>query len=137
MKPSCSKTAGFTLVEIIVTLTVSAILAVMLMQFIGTSISRSAQPALSLQAGTDLQSVFESMNADYKQLLLTDPAPLTTFKNRVDGGFYGSSMSMTSNYIVFDQNQREAPCNPNNTDCRLLKVTVSKGNQSLTTLFAR
>ena len=137
MKPVRSKTAGFTLVEIIVTLTVSAILAVMLMQFIGTSMSRSAQPTISLQESAALQSVFENMNADYKQLLLTDSAPLTTFQNRVDGGFYGSNVSMTSSYIIFDENQREAPCDPNNTDCRLLKVTVSKGDQSLTALFVR
>ena len=38
---------GFTLIEIIVTLTVAGILSVMLMQFMGTSISRSAEPILS------------------------------------------------------------------------------------------
>jgi len=44
---------------------------------------------------------------------------------------------MASSYILFDENQRESPCDSNNADCKLLKVTITKGDQSLTTLFAR
>jgi prepilin-type N-terminal cleavage/methylation domain-containing protein len=80
MNPLRSADSGFTLIEIIVTLTVAGILSVMLVQFIGTSLSRSAAPIISMQEGKDLQAVFENMNADYKRLLITGNAPSTPLK---------------------------------------------------------
>ena len=136
MKSKRSDQSGFTLIEIIVTLTVSAILSVMLAQFMGTSLSRSAEPIVSMQEGMALQSVFESMNADYKQLLLTDNTPLDTFKTRVEtAGIYGTYTLTDSRYILFDANQVEVPCST--PDCRMLKVTISMGDHSLTSLFTR
>lgn len=137
MKSPLSDRSGFTLMEIIVTLTTAAILSVMLVQFMGTSLSRSAEPLISMQEGMSLQGILENMNADYKQLLLTDGSPLETFKTRVDSGFYGTCTVADSNYILFDSNRMEAPCDPGNTNCRVLKVTISMGDHSLTSLFAR
>jgi prepilin-type N-terminal cleavage/methylation domain-containing protein len=135
MNPLRSADSGFTLIEIIVTLTVAGILSVMLVQFIGTSLSRSAAPIISMQEGKDLQAVFENMNADYKRLLITGNAPLNTFKNRVETGYYGTYTLTESKYILFDASQEEASCST--PDCRLLKVTISSGDHSLTALFAR
>ncbi|WP_319409959.1 type II secretion system protein [uncultured Desulfosarcina sp.] len=134
MKPRRSDESGFTLIEIIVTLTVAALLSVMLVQFMGTSISRSAEPLLSMQEGMALQGIFENMSADYKQLLLTDNNPLDTFKTRVEGGFYGTYTLIDSKYILFDTTRTETDCN---TNCMILKVTISSGDHSLTSLFAR
>jgi len=136
MKSKLSEKSGFTLIEIIVTLTVTAILSVMLVQFMGTSLSRSAEPILSMQEGMALRSIFESMNADYKQLLFTDNTPLDTFKTRVEtAGLYGTYALTDSTYILFDGSQVEVPCNT--PDCRILKVTISLGDHSLTSLFTR
>ena len=137
MKSTLSDKSGFTLIEIIVTLTIAAILSVMLVQFMGTSISRSAEPTLSMQEGMALQGIFENMNAGYKRLLLTDNAPLDTFKTRVDSGFYGTYTVTESDYIIFDNTQVEAPCDPNITNCKILKVTISMGDHRLTSLFTR
>lgn len=137
MKSIRSDMSGFTLVEIIVTLTVAALLSVMLVQFMGNSILRSNEPFLSMQAGMAVQSVIENINADYKRLLLTDDSPLDALKTRVDSLFYGTYTVTASDYILFDSNQIEAPCDPNHTVCNLLKVTISLGDHSLTTLFAR
>ena len=133
MNPLRPDESGFTLIEIIITLTVAAILSVMLVQFMGTSISRSTEPTVSVQEGMALQGIFENMNADYKHLLLTDTSPLDTFKNRVAAGFYGTYTVDANDYIKFENNS-ETACD---TDCRLLKVTISMGDHSLTSLFAR
>jgi prepilin-type N-terminal cleavage/methylation domain-containing protein len=128
--------AGFTLIEIIVTLSVSAILSVMLLQFMGSSLSRSAEPIVSMQEGMALQSIVENMHADYKQLLLKDNTPLATFKTRVEtAGYYGTYALTDSKYILFDGTQTEAPCTA--PDCRVLKVTISMGDHSLTSLYTR
>jgi prepilin-type N-terminal cleavage/methylation domain-containing protein len=135
MKSTLSDHSGFTLVEIIITLTVTAILSVMLVQFMGTSLSRSTEPILSVQEGMTLQGVFENMHADYKQLLLTENTPLDIFKTRVEAGYYGTYTLTDSKYILFDGAQIEVPCNT--PDCRLLKVTIAMGDHSLTSLFTR
>jgi prepilin-type N-terminal cleavage/methylation domain-containing protein len=136
MRSSIADPAGFTLMEIIVTLTVAAIVSVMLVQFMGTSISRSTEPTVSMQEGMRLQGVLENMNADYKLLLLTHKTPLDAFKNRVEtDGFYGTYTLSESEYIRFDENHDESSCN--SADCRILKVTISSGDHSLTSLFAR
>lgn len=134
MKPRRPDQSGFTLIEIIITLTVAALLSVMLVQFMGTSVSRSAEPILSLQEGMTLQGILENMTADYKQLLFTDNTPLDTFKTRVESGFYGTYSLIDSRYILFDSDRTEAACN---ADCMILKVTISSGDHSLTSLFAR
>ncbi len=128
---------GFTLVEIIVTLTVSSVLVVLLLQFMGTSISRSVQPLDVFQGEMALQRIMESMNADYKHLLLTDGSPLDTFKARVESHHYGAYTVLASNYIAFDATQTETPCDITLTDCNLLKVKITSGSQSLTSIFAR
>ncbi len=134
MKSKRSDVSGFTLIEIIITMTVAAILSVMLVQFMGTSIYRSAEPIASMQEGMTLQGTFENMNADYKRLLLTDSSPLDTFRTRVGtDGFYGTYTLTTNDYIRFE-NYIETSCE---TDCKLLKVTISMGDHSLTSLFAR
>jgi len=136
MTSAPSDSSGFTLIEIIVTLTVTAILSVMLVQFMGTSLSRSAEPLRSTQEGMALQSIFENMNADYKQLLLTGDTPLATFKTRVEtAGFYGTYALPDCKYVLFDGNHLEVPCNT--PDCRILKVTISIGDHALTSLFTR
>ena len=134
MKRIAALQSGFTLIEIIVTLTIAAILSVLLIQFMGTSVTRSAEPTISMREGLALQSIFENLNADYKRLLLTDNSPLDTLKTRVANGFYGAYTIVANDYIIFDNNQLEAPCN---LDCNLLKVTLSVNDHTLTTLFAR
>ncbi|MFO7715676.1 type II secretion system protein J [Desulfosarcina sp.] len=135
MRRKPSGQSGFTLIEIIVTIAIAAMLSVMLVQFMGTSISRSAEPILSIQEGMALQGIFENMHADYKLLLLTDNTPLDTFKARVEGGYYGVYTLNDCQYILFDETDHtEAACD---TNCMLLKVTISTGKHSLTSLFAR
>ncbi len=147
MNPKRPDQSGFTLIEIIVTLTVAAILAVMLVQFMGSSISRSTEPVVSMQQALVLQGIFENMNADYKRLLLTDNTPLTTFKNYVENGndsvaataagtpYYGT-YAWTTKYIMFDNAKTEAvaPCT---VDCNTLKVSISQGGHAFTALFTR
>ncbi len=84
-----------------------------------------------------LHSLMESMNADYKHLLLTDLSPLDTFKARVESNHYGTYTVLASDFIAFDATHAETPCNTTTTDCNLLKIKVASGSQSLTSLFVR
>jgi prepilin-type N-terminal cleavage/methylation domain-containing protein len=135
--------SGFTLVEIIVTLIVGSILGVLLMQVMGTSIERSTRPLVNEQQELGLAQIMENMTADYKGLLLNDATPLATFNDRVrDGNVEGTSdpyygaYTATLKFLTFTNGVEDGvACS--GSDCRVLKVTLTRSGQSLTALFTR
>ena len=127
---------GFTLLEVIVTIIVAAVMGVILVQFMGTAMLRSGEPVVRVQDVSTLRHVLDNMTSDYKYLAATQANFLSTFKTRVDTpNYYGTGYTATTRYIEFDGSGNEiqdtsAPYN-------LLKVTVTRGNQSLSTVFSQ
>ena len=145
MKQSVSKQRhpnGFSLIEIIIALLVAALLGTVLIQYMSTSLIKSAEPVIMIQKGYSLNHVMESMTADYKNLLLTATDPLTTFKNYVENGnsaenspYYGEAYGVQTKYIAFDVGGDEKVPDPG--DNQILKVTITLNGQSLTALFTK
>jgi prepilin-type N-terminal cleavage/methylation domain-containing protein len=131
---------GFTLIEVIITLVVAAILGTILVQFMGTSLTRSAEPIIMVQEGFSLSEVMEKMTAHYKFLLATDSNPLTNFKDDIENGNisentpYFGDYSIQTAYITFSGGN-EAPDTSGSN--RILKVIIHKGDQSLAALFTK
>ena len=132
---------GFTLLEIIVTLIVAAIMGAMLVQFMGTSMIRSAEPVVRVQQGFSLNEAMEKMTADFKKLLAQDTTPLATLKSYIENGndpnstpYYGSYTWQTK-YVTFNSsnNENQSPCTSN---CKVLKITITNADQTLTVLFS-
>ncbi|HOD35332.1 MAG TPA: type II secretion system protein [Syntrophales bacterium] len=126
---------GFTLIEVIVTIIVASIMGVLLVQFMGTAMFRSGEPLVRVQDVSTLRNVLENMTSDYKYLAATRADFLSTFKDRVDTGYYGTGYTATTKYIEFPTGGGTEI--EDFSDPKLLKVTVTKGNQSITTIFAR
>jgi len=131
---------GFTLLEIIITIIVAALLGTILVQFMGTSMIRSADSVVIVQEGFSLNQALEKMTADYKKLLAEDSTPLQTFKTQVENGnvvgndpYYGD-YSWQTGYIKFQGGSEVADTSGDN---RILKVTITHVNQSLTSLFTK
>jgi prepilin-type N-terminal cleavage/methylation domain-containing protein len=132
---------GFTLIEVIVTLVVAAILGTILVQFMGTSLTRSAEPIIMVQEGFSLSEVMEKMTAHYKYLLATDSTPLKNFEIDIRNGnlpentpYFGDYSIQQPIYITFSGGN-EAP--DTSGDNRILKAIISKGDQSLAALFTK
>jgi len=131
---------GFTLIEIILTLVVAAILGTILVQFMGTSLTRCAEPVIMVQEGFSLSAVMEKMTAHYKYLLATDNNPLTTFKNNIQNGNveentpYFGQYSIQTAYIIFSGGNEAPDTEASN---KILKVIINKGDQSLAALFTK
>jgi len=127
---------GFTLIEIILTIIVGGILAALVVQFMGTSMVRSTEPVTMVQEAFSLSGIMEKITADYKDLLETDPTPLATLKTSVGGegtsqdNKYGKYWVDHNHYITFDGSGNEVAGGNN-----ILKVTITKANQTLTALF--
>ncbi len=77
--------SGFTLLEVVVSLVVAAILGAMLVQFMGTGMMKSYNPVILAQNGTYLNTIMEKMTADYKYYMsygaLNGQSPATAYSN--------------------------------------------------------
>lgn len=147
--------SGFTILEIIVTVMVTAILSAMVIQAMGTNVQRSAFPLFAVRNSLSLQEVMENITADYKQLYLTDIDPMDTFlahiiaNNTADGPYWSpsSAFSAQSEGIEFTENTGncdsaygscwdEATCNGT---CHIYRITITHNStgRSLSALFTQ
>ena len=150
MKRHLKSQSGFTLIEVIVTIVVSAILAVLLIQVMQGHNERSLWPLQKTNEGLFLDQVMENISADYRAFLLTQANPLETLRSQIAGGSYwpsGSTIQIVENRCLADirKDDDASPgedhlggdaCTTAPND-RLLKVTLAYDGQSLTALFAR
>lgn len=63
-----NRQTGFTLIEVIVTLVLVAVMAAMLTSFFGTSLTQSSAPIERLKEASNLQLVMENIVSDYNRL---------------------------------------------------------------------
>ena len=140
--------SGFTLIEVIVTIIVSAILTVLLMQVMTGHSERSWWPLTKINEDLALTQVMENISADYRSLLLSHPTPLVELHNRIASDNYwgGFPIQIIENKCLggIHRDNDPAPGEQDNgsagtcgTGDTLLKVTLAYDNQSLTNLFSR
>jgi prepilin-type N-terminal cleavage/methylation domain-containing protein len=127
---------GFTLLEVIITLVIAAIFGSMLIQFTGTSMSRSAETVERVRNGSTLVRTVEEITKDYRNWIQNNPDdPLVNFKNTIDTSYGGGNIAVRTDFSDVDSGM--------DTDLEILWVTVSELDedlnvrQSLVTLFTR
>lgn len=90
---------GFTLIEIIVTLTIAAILATFLVSFMGTAVTKSGEPVVRTKQLYELQQVMENIKATY--LTMADATDALTRLQVFATGASGATTSQNyGNYTV-------------------------------------
>jgi len=138
--------SGFTLLEVVVTLIVAAILGTILVSFMGSNITGSATPLLRVQNASTISQVMENITADYNKLNSEDvdnntSIALSTLNTNIDNGnnsanthYYGPYAVVYKSYILFNSGNEV----PDTTGAnRILKVTLRQGEQTITTLFTK
>jgi prepilin-type N-terminal cleavage/methylation domain-containing protein len=90
--------SGFTLLEVIVSLTVAAILGALLVSVVGTAVTGSAKLPYRLVQVYDMNQVMDNITADYISMLPQTNDVLSVLKTRIDAktGGYGNYTSSTS-----------------------------------------
>ena len=134
--------AGFTLLEVVITLIFASILGVILLEFMGTTVQESYKPIYMAQDSMDVNQIMEKMNATYKERLLLSEDPLSVFRADVEGGndisnqpYYYGDYTVQADWIRFDSNGDQVP--DVSGDNRILKVKVTRNNRSVTSLFVK
>lgn len=136
--------SGFTLLEIVITVVVTAILSALILQAMGTNIQRSAFPLFAVRNTLSLQEVMENITADYKQLFLTDSDPMATFEDRIKNAVYWSpsdAYSYQYDSVTFTSadgtNFTEKTCDVAGCDIYYrVTITQKSSGRSLSALFA-
>ena len=118
--------AGFSLIEVIITLVVGAILALMLALALGSSFTNSGLPLFRLQQTMALQQVMENIRADYAA-----HGDIALLKTSVGTGTqnngYGTYTVLSNKFIKFVNNvQADGTVNDG-----VLKVAIQDPNTGL------
>ena len=78
-----ARNSGFTLIEVIVIITLGALIAAMVAPFVGTSMMRSSEPANRVSAGFDVNKVIENVVADYRDQVTKETLDLKDFNDNL------------------------------------------------------
>lgn len=127
---------GFTLLEVIITLVIAAIFGSMLIQFTGTSMSKSAEMVEQVRNGSVLVRTVEQITKDYRNWIKNNPDDsFTNLKNAIDSSYGGGNIAVQTVFSDVDAGM--------DTDVEILWVTVSELDenanvrQSIVTLFTK
>ncbi|MBZ2173511.1 prepilin-type N-terminal cleavage/methylation domain-containing protein [Nitratidesulfovibrio sp. SRB-5] len=137
--------AGFTLIEIIITVVLAALMGLMMLSVSGTALRGSTESYGLAVTQAQLTDIIESMTADYRALYSTESDPIATITGRI--GTAGSTQTnnryTTGSYtVVVNRRIRFAGSAPNFTEQSdsngdMLRVTIAVGDSTATTLFSR
>jgi len=131
--PRPENVEGFSLLEIIVTITIAAILGTIIIQFMGTNLFRSAESVVALQNNATLVSDIERLTLDYRDWISKTDAstPWSDFETnyvnntaRYDYQYVDSAVTGTMKISSAD-------------GFDMYRVAMNKGNQTIETLFSR
>lgn len=128
------KGAGFTLIEVIITIVIAALLATMLYSYFGTAITGSATPVTRLGAAMAGQSVMENITADY---MASYTSNLTGLQSKIGtegssiNASYGQGTVVDNHFINWSAGSDVKVASGN-----CLKVTVKDGlGETLTQIY--
>ncbi len=132
---------GFTLIEIIITLAVGALLGAMLVPFLSSSLTRSGTPVLRLNETLVLQTTMENITADFRGrvtkgiITLADLQAAIGSEGSNQNNAYGAYQVVANRFITF-VNEAESADSPGTSPQDSLKVTITdQAGTSFTTLF--
>jgi type II secretory pathway pseudopilin PulG len=142
---SITNDRGLTILEIIVTIVVAAILGTVLVRVMSTGLTRSSVPITLLQNTYSINQIIEEMTADYEELyenVNEKEYDISTLKTYIENGnvssntpFYGPYSLDYIDYIKFDASYNEIA--DASGDDIILKAIISANNQSITVLFTK
>ncbi|MBI9083062.1 MAG: prepilin-type N-terminal cleavage/methylation domain-containing protein [Desulfobacterales bacterium] len=124
---------GFTMIEIIVTIVIAAILGTIAIQFSGTSLSMSARTVARIKNSYTLNEVMEKITRDYGLWLEANPnEPISAFETQIQADYSAhikdAATGTDSSYFVDATGD---------TAIDLLHLTLTDGTQSIVALFAK
>jgi prepilin-type N-terminal cleavage/methylation domain-containing protein len=123
--------SGFTLVEVIITLLVAVILGSIMMQYLGSAVTRSSTPMKRLVVDTALQTTADSIIGAFRQTAPSDSGAWTDFQKTIgaagteQNNGYGEYRVLFNDFIQFDAAGNEAADVYGTAPENILKVVIA------------
>jgi prepilin-type N-terminal cleavage/methylation domain-containing protein len=131
---------GFTLIEVIVSLVVGAIVGLILLSYMGTQLSHSADPVNIARAEGAAEMWMERIISDYVQEMNTPVSYTTALATifardyTVDPYNMPATVTLTRTYVTYNGAGDEVAVTGGGTSTNL-KVTIQAGGYSLTSIL--
>ncbi len=132
--------AGFTLIEVIITLTVGALLMAVILPYLGTTVTRSGEPLTNLRNTLSIYRTMENMSAEYRSLQAGNTLDLSALQGAIGAegtdrsNDFGDYHVLENRFILFDGSDQESAAGGAQ---HVLKVTIRPVafGATFTTLF--
>ncbi|HOO90595.1 MAG TPA: prepilin-type N-terminal cleavage/methylation domain-containing protein [Syntrophales bacterium] len=128
--PDRNSSSGFTLIEVIVTLVIASILAVIVFTFMNTGVTKSGMPVIWTKHEYELSEVMDKVTADYRNAVGNPSFDLSSFKSQIEEKYRSYISVEYTDFAFTGTDYEESGTNPN-----ILKVTLVKDEHSLMALF--
>lgn len=125
MRRTFRSNKGFTLIEVIITIVVAALMGVMVFTYMGTTLTRSAEPLLMVRDLAESIEIMEQFTSDYSEYL----------KRTIEWADFTATLTGTGVSAVNRQGQSGTDFE--NADFPVWEVTVTRNNQTISALFSR
>jgi type II secretory pathway pseudopilin PulG len=135
------QSTGFTLVEVIITLLVAVILGSVMVQYLGSALSRSSQPIKQLAAEAALRAAADSIVGDFRQKAPYDLGSWNDFQSGIgaagtdQNNIYGQYHVLFNDYIQFDGSGNEAADVYGTGPDTILKIVIAGASDDPLTLL--
>ena len=131
--------SGFTIIEVIITLLVAAIMGSMLVSYMSGGIMRSSQPLVMVKREFNIYETLEKITADYQNDVPSNMAELATFASNIASTYNTGDMTLSSDYIDIARvgGGTTVVGTPTTTTGLILRVTLQQGDQSVVAYFTR
>lgn len=139
----CLKHAGFSLIEVIVTIILVAIMAVMMLSVAGTALRGSAESYGLAISQAQLTDVIEGIVADYRAHYLRDNDPIATIMPLIgaagttQSNNYGTYRVVMNRRMTFTASGSKSFTEQANTNGDMLHVTIEVNGSTATTILSR
>jgi prepilin-type N-terminal cleavage/methylation domain-containing protein len=127
---------GFTLIEVIITIVIVAILGTFLVSYMSGGITKSSIPVIWVKQEFNLFETMEKITVDYQKAVSSTSfasSELDTFRSAITPP---QGMTVTPDYINIARGDGTLTTEDSTTGL-ILRVKLQKGDQSVTALFTR
>jgi len=135
---SLKNSKGFTLIEVIVVITVASVIFTMMFAYFGTPVLDSAQPVIRLNQTLALTQTAERITAHFRQ---DHTADLNVLKTNLTNNpsQYGQNFSIVTNEFVKFSKNNDTKVKKKKDPKNILKVKIRQDqtNETITLLFTQ
>jgi prepilin-type N-terminal cleavage/methylation domain-containing protein len=128
--------SGFTLIEVIVSIIIVAILGTFLVSYMAGGITKSSLLINTVKQEFEIFKVMEQITADYQKKVPSSSSELLSFESNITSEYNTNGVTVSCAFINIDRTDGTFSSS-DSTNGLILRVMLQKGDQSIAAFFTR